>query len=112
MYWRRFAMSSIPLDDSNKFDEWMRERWREKDDLLEQYVSTGRFPAHEIPASEKNRFTVDNSTGGFIETEVRTKHWWEIFQIFAILATCGLLANIGAKVWNLAFYGNMTGLTR
>lgn len=109
MYWRRFAMSSIPLDDAEKFDIWMRERWAEKDALLEQFISTGRFPAHELSSSEKNGISKNSSPGGFIETEVRSKHWWEIFKLFTILATCAMLANIGAKMWNLAFYGNMTG---
>lgn len=109
MYWRRFAMSSIPLDDPEKFDEWMRERWREKDALLEQYVSTGRFPAHELPSPEGNGATLNNAPGGFIETEVRPKHWWEILKIFTVLGICGLVANLGAKFWNLAFYGSING---
>lgn len=107
MYWRRFAMSSIPLDDPEAFDLWIRERWTEKDAMLEQYVSTGRFPAHELPS--KGGGTLNNAPGGFIETEVRTEHWWEILQIFSVLASCGLLANLGAKIWNLAFYGSLTG---
>lgn len=107
MYWRRFAMSSIPLDDPEAFDLWIRERWTEKDAMLEQYVSTGRFPAHELPS--KGGGTLNNAPGGFIETEVRTEHWWEILQIFSVLASCGLLANLGAKIWNLAFYGSLAG---
>lgn len=109
MYWRRFAMSSIPLDDAEKFDVWMRERWVEKDALLEQYISTGLFPAHEILSPEGKGVTVNNAPGGFIETEVKPKHWWEVFSIFTVLATCGLFANLLAKVWNLAFYGTITG---
>lgn len=102
-------MSSIPLDNPDKFDIWMRERWVEKDALLEQYISTGRFPAHELPSSKENGDTTKNSPGGFIETEVKPKYWWEVFQIFTILLICALVTNMGAKVWNLAFYGNTLG---
>lgn len=44
MYWRRFAVSSIPTD-SKAFEQWLRDRWIEKDTLMEQYLTTGRFPA-------------------------------------------------------------------
>lgn len=103
-------MSSIPLDDPDKFDAWIRDRWREKDELLEQYVSTGRFPANELPSLDGKEGTLNNAPGGFIETEVRPQHWWEVLQIFIVLGICALLANLGAKFWNLANYGSMTGI--
>ncbi|KAI1396840.1 acyltransferase-domain-containing protein [Hypoxylon fuscum] len=80
-YWRRFALAEMPLDDQEKFDTWLRERWYEKDALLEQYVSTGRFPA--------------NGAGikGHIETEVRTRYWWEFAKIFVMLGAFGLILN-------------------
>ena len=33
MYWRRFRINTIPLDDPKKFELWLRLRWREKDKL-------------------------------------------------------------------------------
>lgn len=65
---------------------------------MEQYMTTGRFPAN--VTSEKG--TVEE----FIETEVRPKHWWEVFNIFIVLATTGLIANLLAKVWNVVLYGS------
>ncbi|KAK8097065.1 acyltransferase [Apiospora kogelbergensis] len=77
LYWRRFALADMPLHDQAAFDVWLRERWYEKDALLEQYVTTGRFPA--------------NGAGvkGHIETEVRTQYWWEFLKIFAWLGSFG-----------------------
>ncbi|TEY34114.1 hypothetical protein BOTCAL_0646g00040 [Botryotinia calthae] len=97
LFWRRFKIADIPLDNPEKFEVWLRERWYEKDALMEQYMTTGRFPAN-VP-SEKG--TVED----FIETEVRPKHWWEVFDIFTVLATTGFIANLLAKVWNVVFYG-------
>lgn len=51
MHWRRFHTSQIPLGEK-EFADWLNERWREKDDLIEHYVQTGRFPADE--GSEPN----------------------------------------------------------
>ncbi|ORY71389.1 acyltransferase-domain-containing protein [Pseudomassariella vexata] len=78
-YWRRFALADMPLHDQEEFDKWLRDRWYEKDALMEQYVSTGRFPA--------------NGAGieGHIETEVRTQYWWEFLKIFIMLGSFVLI---------------------
>lgn len=64
-------MSEIPLASAGEFDAWMRERWYEKDALMEQYLTTGRFPPN--PNSDK-----------FIETEVRTQYTGEFLQMFLV----------------------------
>ncbi len=115
MYWRRFATSSIPIDDPKQFEQWLNQRWREKDALLEQYVENGRFPADDGHDSEGEPATSGHSGSkmakgaGFIETEVKLAHWYEIGQIFVVLAAFGLIFNILAKLWNLVFYGNLSG---
>ncbi|CAG8589466.1 1647_t:CDS:2, partial [Paraglomus occultum] len=39
---RRYAIADIP-NDENKFTEWLRQRWTEKDDLMTEFYSKGRF---------------------------------------------------------------------
>ena len=115
MYWRRFAISTIPIDDAPKFELWLRQRWIEKEALLEGYLQTGRFPADE--SQDRDLRAITNGTGsaknvektGIIETEVRLEQWYEIAQIFVGLLTFALIANIVAKVWNLAIYGTLVG---
>lgn len=107
MYWRRFAIADMPLDNAEEFDRWIRERWYEKDALMEQYITTGRFP--ELEQSTNGHPTKDDVKAKFIETEVRTSHWWETFRVFQILAAFALVANLLARVWNVIFYGNMQG---
>ena len=108
-------MSSIPVNDPEKFQAWLVEQWRIKDALLEQYVQNGRFPADDESDSQGQHTVNDGpehkiSTGaGFIETEVKLAHWLEIGQIFVVLAAFALITNIEAKMWNLAFYGNLKG---
>lgn len=88
-YWRRFALADIPLENQEEFDKWLCERWYEKDQLMEQYVSTGRFPA--------------NGAGikGHLETEVKTQYWWEFLKIFMPVGTFALLFNILLKAVRL-----------
>ncbi|PTB63468.1 acyltransferase-domain-containing protein [Trichoderma citrinoviride] len=78
-YWRKFKVSDIPLDDAGKFDVWLREEWYKKDALMEQYLTTGRFPA------------MAGSKVDFIETKVRTKSPLEVLQVFTIVGITGLV---------------------
>jgi 1-acyl-sn-glycerol-3-phosphate acyltransferase len=85
MYWRRFKISSIPVDDPNAFDLWLRAHWTAKDKLLEGFVRTGRFPA--------------DTGAGIIETEVKAVRWYEFMQVFAPVGLIGLVL--------YAFYGSL-----
>lgn len=106
MYWRRIAISDIPINDPKQFESWLVDQWRTKDDLIEHYIQNGRFPAddgQDPPSAHAKK------GAGFIETEVKLAHTYEVGQIFVVLAACALVANILAKIWNLAIYGNLTG---
>jgi 1-acyl-sn-glycerol-3-phosphate acyltransferase len=85
MYWRRFKISSIPVDDPNAFDLWLRAHWTAKDKLLEGFVRTGRFPA--------------DTGAGIIETEIKAVRWYEFMQVFAPIGLIGLVL--------YAFYGSL-----
>ena len=87
MYWRRFPVSSIPVDDNEAFDLWLRERWIEKDKLLEQYVQTGRFPANDgFDSDVKQNGPTSGGyqkVGAYIETEVCQINRFEFLLMFA-----------------------------
>ena len=100
MYWRRFHMSTIPLDDQQAFAAWLGERWNEKDKLLQEFMDTGRFPADAELAS-KNDVGQTKADNGYINTEVRLANWYEVGQVFVTLAAVALIADILAKLWNM-----------
>ena len=115
MYWRRIAVSSIPFNDTQEFDLWLRNQWQEKEDLLEHFAKNGRFPADDGHDSEGEPAINGNSGAqvlkgsGFIETEVKLAHWYEVGQIFVVLAAFGLVFNVLAKLWNMVLYGSLAG---
>ena len=115
MYWRRIAVSSIPISDPQKFDLWLRNQWQEKEELLEYFAQNGRFPADGGHGSEREPSINGNSDAqvlkgaGFIETEVKLAHWYEAGQIFVVLAAFALVFNVLAKFWNLVLYGSLAG---
>ncbi|KAJ5081366.1 Phospholipid/glycerol acyltransferase [Penicillium alfredii] len=97
MYWRRFAVSEIPLDDQKEFDAWLRARWAEKDLLLGQYFETGRFPSDLAGSIEANSTTNEQQvavSAGYIESYVQLHHWIELGQIFVVLAGLGFLCRM------------------
>lgn len=115
MYWRRIAVSSIPLDDEHAFELWLRGQWLEKESLMEHFVQNGRFPADDGHDSDGEP-AINGSAGsqilkgaGFIETEVKLAHWYEVGQLFVALGAFAFVFNILAKLWNLAFYGSLIG---
>lgn len=90
-HWRRFAVADIPLDDVKSFEKWIEARWREKDEMLEQYKTTGRFPA-DIRSK-------DATTPDYIETDVRLKSRAELLQPYVVVLTVMLLFNIVQRFW-------------
>ncbi|KAF8928187.1 hypothetical protein BGZ47_001766 [Haplosporangium gracile] len=44
MHLRRFAIKEIP-ETEPEFVEWVRQRWQEKDELMEEFYTSGKFPS-------------------------------------------------------------------
>ncbi|KAF2843033.1 acyltransferase-domain-containing protein, partial [Patellaria atrata CBS 101060] len=92
MHWRRFSISSIPLDNPKAFEVWLRNRWREKDHLLEIFTHTGRFPSEEPLSLKEDMNGNGNGAPGkirmakYIETQVKSRSWEEFLSIFAPLS--------------------------
>lgn len=101
MFWRRFAIKDIPLESAERFDVWIRDRWTEKDALMEQYITTGRFPANvpSPPSVTQESFKDLPPHEDFIETEVKLAHWYEIANIYIVLLCFGLAVNTLWKGW-------------
>jgi hypothetical protein len=94
MHWRRFQVSKIPLDDQNEFEEWLTARWAEKDQLMDQYFETGRFPT-ELAGSIKTDHAVDGqhaaALAGYVESYGSLHHWSELGLIFVVLVSVAVL---------------------
>lgn len=96
MYWRRYAVSDIPVDDREAFDAWLAERWREKDELLDGYLETGLFPTDKAHTPEGSGIE-----DGFINTEVKIRSIQEIGTIFVVLASLTMILRLGSQLWNM-----------
>lgn len=104
-YWRRFAISEIPLDDQKEFDAWLYKRWQEKDKLLDEFVETGMFPPFEQESAlngkavNGKRSVTVGSNEGYIESDIRLVHWFEVFKIFGMSIAVVVLVQIIPLVW-------------
>jgi 1-acyl-sn-glycerol-3-phosphate acyltransferase len=89
MYWRRFRVSAIPLDNATNFELWLRQRWAEKDKFIEDYLRTGRFPADKGSSKDSKGKTINGA--GHIEAEIKPKYWYEFLQVFAPIGLFALV---------------------
>ncbi|KAJ4347321.1 uncharacterized protein N0V89_011261 [Didymosphaeria variabile] len=94
MHWRRFHISTIPIQNTKAFEVWLRNRWREKDYMLEYFSRHTRFPAEEFwkdhldmgdrssQGDNKSIRTIPRPAVQ-IETQVKSAHWNDFVKIFA-----------------------------
>ena len=59
----------MPLHDSQAFDQWLLDRWAEKEKLLKHFQSYGRFPTDEA----------------YIQADIELHKSMEILQVFTCL---------------------------
>ncbi|KAF2625054.1 hypothetical protein BU25DRAFT_346468 [Macroventuria anomochaeta] len=97
MHWRRFHISDIPIQNTKAFEVWLRNRWREKDYMLEYFQRHTRFPAEDFWKDHLDMG--DRSSQGSqslrsvpkpavqIETEVKSGNWNEFVKIFAPISS-------------------------
>jgi hypothetical protein len=113
MYWRRYKISEIPIDNDEAFGRWLKNRWTEKDYLLEHFYRHGSFPAGcpikamqaEAAAAkeltnngeQKNQVIVKpaTKTAKFITTEVKAGGWEEFLAIFAPITAAATALSSG-----------------
>ena len=83
IFWRRFKISDIPLDNDQAFSRWLMNRWREKDYILEYFHKFGHFPAEDaMKALVAVRGKRTPQHARFISTSVQGRGWKEFMEIF------------------------------
>ncbi|KAF2427187.1 acyltransferase-domain-containing protein [Tothia fuscella] len=88
MHFRRFRISDIPIDNDKAFDVWLRNRWREKDYLLEHFVKFDRFPEDEKWMMKQIQAKkIERRDAKFIETQIKSNNIEEFLSIFAPLSS-------------------------
>ncbi|KAK5168827.1 uncharacterized protein LTR77_006136 [Saxophila tyrrhenica] len=96
MFWRRFKISDIPVDNDDAFERWLINRWREKDYILEYFYKFNQFPADDavkaLAAAEGKR---KPNHSKMIGTEVKGGGWDEFLSIFGPITTAaGALSSV------------------
>ncbi|KAF2858171.1 acyltransferase-domain-containing protein [Piedraia hortae CBS 480.64] len=89
MYWRRFKIADMPLDDRDAMADWTLQRWREKDELLEAFNTTGSFPSDPVAVGNEK---------GYLEVQIRLRKWWEILQLMVPAFTAAALGSVCVRL--------------
>jgi len=98
LYWRRFAISSIPLEDPKEFEIWLRDRWTEKDALLEEFTQTGKFPGS-YPDADSSECGDLTGKHNHIETEVKSSSIFERLLMFIPLLLLAFFVKVVLDLW-------------
>ncbi|KAK3065292.1 hypothetical protein LTS18_002695 [Coniosporium uncinatum] len=103
LHWRRWKVADLPVSDEKAFNDWILERFREKDELIDRYLETGRFPVDEdwVDKPGANGYLADgpvHTREPYVETQVRPASRGELLQIYAPVA--GFLYAV-AIIWNI-----------
>lgn len=107
MYWRRFALKDIPIDNEKAFELWLIARWREKDLLIENYLIHGHFPA-DTGVSKTSQGQIKRGAGR-LTVDVRSSHWYEFLQIFAPMGILAMVLYIFYGALPQKFFKSETG---
>ncbi|SCU91615.1 LAFA_0F04808g1_1 [Lachancea sp. 'fantastica'] len=81
---RAFELDEIPIDDENKFTEWLLNVWREKDELLDYYYEHSSF--------DRNQGEISQVVTGICKVQRL-----EMVQMLAL--PCLTALTIGVLVW-------------
>lgn len=88
MFWRRFKISEIPMENDAAFGRWLNNRWREKDYILEYFYKYSHFPADDpVKALAAAAGKAHPNHAKMISTEVKGGGWDEFLGIFGPLTT-------------------------
>jgi hypothetical protein len=90
IHFRRFKISTIPIDNDKAFDIWLRNRWREKDYLLEHFVRFNRFPEDDlwmVKQRKAGRTQLVAQPAKCIQTQIKSNSLEEFLSIFAPLTS-------------------------
>lgn len=107
MHWRRFHIDTIPVGNPKAFEVWLRNRWREKDYMLEYFQRHTRFPAEEFwkdhldmgdRSSQSQSIRSVPRPAITIETEVKSGSWNEFVKIFAPITSIMMALSVAYGV--------------
>jgi len=92
MHFRRFKVSKIPINNDKAFEVWLRNRWREKDYLLEHFAQYKSFPndPHWVIDRQKHlkgKGQYQPQEARFIQTQIKSNNVNEFMDIFAPLTS-------------------------
>ena len=84
--------------------DWLMQRWREKDDLIDAFLRTGKFHPADTEAVEIEGGPKEKEwKTAYINTEVMPRNPVEFLQMFAPVSAAALVGGIGVKVLDMVF---------
>lgn len=103
MHWRRYKVSALPTNDRDAMAAWVLQRWREKDDLLETFYNTGKFPAETEAVGIEGAPKEKGWKTPYINTEVKARSPLEFVQMFMPVAAAAMVGRVLVQIVDRLF---------
>ncbi|TKA28908.1 hypothetical protein B0A50_03319 [Salinomyces thailandicus] len=103
MHWRRYRIADLPLDDKDAMHEWTLARWREKDELLEEFYRTGKFPADKEAVYIEGGPQEKEWKTAYINTEVKPRVAIEFLQMFGPVLVVTMVGRVLVQIIDRLF---------
>ena len=99
MHWRRYRIADLPLSDHDAMYDWTMQCWREKDELIETFMKSGKFAPADPEAVEIEGGPKEKEwKTAYINTEVMPRSVVEFLQIFVPVCATALVGRIGVQI--------------
>ncbi|KAF2484563.1 acyltransferase-domain-containing protein [Neohortaea acidophila] len=100
MHWRRFAVKDLPIDDADAMGDWIMQRWREKDELIEAFHQTGKFPADLEAVQIEGAPSEKQFKTAYINTQVMPRNSFEFLGMFVPVIAATMVGRIGVRFFD------------
>ncbi|KFM73636.1 Acyl-CoA:lysophosphatidylglycerol acyltransferase 1, partial [Stegodyphus mimosarum] len=101
LHYRRYSVNDVPLDNMEALRDWVYKRWSEKDELLEEYYRTGKFPS--LPKSQRNNKN-DDLMCEIKSRRIEMSNWWIAFLHLFFISSSIFHYFLLRRMWNFARY--------
>lgn len=96
LHYRRYSIEDVPFQSMEVLRDWVYDRWTEKEQLLNEYYSTGEFPL--VPKGQQiDKESTDSSPRAQLIT---MSEWWIAFLHIFFVSSSVLHCYLLCKMWH------------
>lgn len=99
MHYRRYAITDVPYNSMESLRDWVYTRWTEKEELLNEFYCTEKFP--HLPKSQRiKEESTDSLPKAGIPRRITMSEWQIVFLHVFFISSSVFHCYLLRKMWN------------